>query len=119
MICCITILSSIVLSFYSNYAQCPLCQGAPADPFHVLCYCPHPVAVSARTAALAKATTYIPTLPTLEKHIYCATPDPPAELTATYEELLALPPAGLSPWLSRATPHWQAQGPGPGRFIVK
>ena len=68
---------------------CPLCEGAPADPFHVLCVCPHPVAASARTAALARATTYIPTL---AKHIYSATPDQSEELTATYEELLALPP---------------------------
>ena len=68
---------------------CPLCEGAPADPFHVLCVCPHPVAASARTAALARATTYIPTL---AKHIYSAMPDQSEELTATYEELLALPP---------------------------
>jgi hypothetical protein len=70
--------------------QCPLCEGAPADPFHVLCSCPHPVAVAARTTARAKATTYIPTL---AKHIYSATPDPSAELTGVYLALLALPPA--------------------------
>ena len=43
--------------------------------------------VADSAAALAKATTYIPTL---AKHIYSATPDQSEELTATYEELLAL-----------------------------
>ena len=93
---------------------CPLCEGAPADPFHVLCVCPHPVAASARTAALARATTYIPTL---AKHIYSATPDPSEELTATYEELTgSLPLAARSstafPWLSPGPrPAWTTPTP--------
>jgi hypothetical protein len=41
---------------------CPLCEGATADPFHVIHECQHSDVVAARATARAKAIRYIPIL---------------------------------------------------------
>jgi hypothetical protein len=72
----------------ANGIPCPLCNHATADVHHVLCTCPHFVLDGPRSAALASASEFIPTL---VDHIYKASHKPSAELTATYRALCNLP----------------------------
>ena len=77
-------------------SQCPLCKGPTADPFHIVCECPHPAVAAERARLCSSAAQYIPVL---ASHIYSANPAPQSRDldTAVIGARRAAPPDWRSP----------------------
>ena len=68
-------------------SQCPLCKALHADPFHIICECPHHTVVTARVDLQRKASTY---LPYLTERIFKANHEPSNALSTAYNDSLTL-----------------------------
>jgi hypothetical protein len=77
-------------------SPCPLCKAPSADPWHILCECPHSAVAAERARLRSRASEYIPVL---AEHIFSASPAPHArELEVAYLDARNLPaPDWFSP----------------------
>ena len=91
--------AALPANYYHDIArgsQCPLCKGPTADPFHIVCECPHPAVAAERARLCSSAVQYVPVL---AGHIYSANPVPQSRDldTAVNVARRAAPPDWRSP----------------------
>lgn len=91
--------AALPANYYHDIArgsQCPLCKGPTADPFHIVCECPHPAVAAERSRLCSSAVQYVPVL---AGHIYSANPVPQSRDldTAVNVARRAAPPDWRSP----------------------